>query len=113
VIDRNYAYGHCHALSTALAQLAPSGEIFGLFVDGSCIHTAFRVPHTEHHLDAFGIETGPDARDRMATRYVRSGEAHEWRPLTESEVRSMVAGDKARSIRAARSLAVQLLAQAW
>lgn len=110
--SREHAYGACHALTAALLGSCPSGEARGLFVDGECVHSAFRVPHTDILVDAFGAEFGPDAPSTKAARYTRQAETYEWRTLNEDDVRRMVVGDKARALRRARGLALRLLRDA-
>ena len=109
-VHLKFAYGQCHALTAALFALAPAGEAFGLFVDGECIHSVFRVPHTEIYLDAIGADEGFTALSLKAIPYVRSGDRCEWRPLDEQTVRSWATvGGDTRNIKTARSLAFALL----
>ena len=113
MIDLDYAYGKCHALSAAILAIAPAAEAFGLFVDGTCIHSAVRVPHTTAFVDAFGLEEGEGALATKAARYLRADETFTWKPISETDLFAMVPGvgsaDRARNIRAARKHAVALL----
>jgi len=104
-----YAYGECHALTAALLQVAPSGQAFGLYFEDTCIHSAFRVPHTQIFIDAFGAEAGEIALSGKAARYVRPGQAFEWRGLSEDDVFRMISGKRSLSLRRGRVIALGLL----
>ena len=114
----DFAHGYCHALSCALLDLAPAGEVLGLFLGpgDDCIHSIFRVPQTQIYLDAGGAASGPHALFLKARPYVWPGEdGFSWRPLTEEQVWRFVpggwAGDKRRLIATAKRLARTLLAK--
>lgn len=108
-VSLRHAYGECHALTAALLQIAPSGQAFGLFCKGTCVHSAFRVPHTQTFVDAFGAEVGESALSGKAARYVRPGDDSEWRALSEDEVVRMISGNRTLSLRRARAVALGLL----
>ena len=110
VFSSEHAYGKCHALTAALLEFAPAGEAMGLFLDGSCIHSAFRVPNTDVLVDAFGPEAGAEALSTKAARFTRGGsEPFEWRRLADDDLKRMVHGDRSHAVRQARPVARGLL----
>jgi hypothetical protein len=107
-INMKFAYGDCHALTAALEQFRPAGEVLGLFVNGNLAHTVFRVPHTTLYADAHGIEDGAAGLAAKAIRYTRAGhDAFEWRRLEGARPFARQA-----AIRQAVPLAVTLLREA-
>lgn len=106
----DFANGHCHALTAALARLAPAGECLTLRSDGAVLHSIFRVPHTQIYLDAYGAEEGEVGRQAKAARYSRLGDDSSWEPV--ADVTPMVPGNRRRVLRAADKVARALLRDA-
>ena len=109
VIALEYAYGECHALTAAMLAIAPAGEVFGLMVDGGCLHSVLRVPHTQIFIDAFGQEEGVSGLTAKAGRYVRGSDSFEWTPISEASLHSFVTCERSRKIRKARKVAIELM----
>ena len=105
-----YAFGKCHALTAAMLDYAPGGQAMGLFVEGECLHSAFRLPNTNVMVDAHGATGGAHALETKAKPYLRhSDEGYFWKGLTDDEVWAMVPGERSRSVRQAKPYALELL----
>ncbi len=112
LVDPKLAYGFCHALTAALLDVCPAGEILGLYIGGECVHSILRVPRTSVLLDAHGAEPGEAGARNKAARYMRAGDVAEWKTLSAHELIAMVPIDRARNVRQARPVARELLRQA-